>query len=80
MIENKGDKVSNVLDFYDWGRHKRKQNHWVVQDYEVSKIPYSRARSKPSMNKVTATEWNTISSSQILFKSVPEGDLEKCIT
>ena len=32
------------------------------------------------MNNVTETECNTMSDSQILFKSMPEGELEKWIT
>ena len=32
------------------------------------------------MNNVGATEWNTMSASKILFKSMPEGELEKWIT
>ena len=74
-IENKGDKVSNDLDFYAWDRHKKKHIHWIFQDYAISTTPYSRARSKISMNNLSSTEWNTMSASQILFKSIPEGEL-----
>ena len=73
MIENKGDKVSNHADYYDWDRHKKNQIHWILQDDEIRKTPYSRSRSKPSMNNVSATVLDTMSASQILFKSMPEG-------
>ena len=32
------------------------------------------------MNNVSETEWNTMYDSKILFKSMPEGELEKWIT
>ena len=32
------------------------------------------------MKNVSATDWNTMSASHILFKSMPEGELEKWIT
>ena len=53
--ENKGDKVSNNLDFYAWDRHKKKQIHWIFQNDEKRKTPYSRSRPKTSMNNVSAT-------------------------
>ena len=76
VIEKKGDKFSNDLDFYAWDRHKKKHINWVLQDYDIRKTPYSRAMYKRSMNNVIATEWNTMSDSHILFKSIPEGELK----
>ena len=67
-IEKKGDKVSNDLGSYSWYRQKKKHIHWIFQDDEIRTTPYSRARSKPSMNNVSATEWNSIPALQILFK------------
>ena len=32
------------------------------------------------MSNLRATEWNTMSASQVLFNSIPEGYLEKWIT
>ena len=32
------------------------------------------------MNNLPATQWNTMSAPQILFKYMPEGELEKWIT
>ena len=78
-IEKKGDKVSNNLYFYACDRHKKKHIHWIFQYDEIRTTPYSRDRSMSSMNNVNATEWNTMSASQILFKSMPEGELEKWI-
>ena len=80
MIENKGNKVSNDLDFCDCYRHKKKHIHWVFQDDDKRETPYSRARSKPYMNNVTATECNNMSTSHILFGSMHEGELGKLIT
>ena len=74
-IEKKGDKVSNDLDFYAWDRHNKKHIHWIYQYDEIRTTPYSRARSNPHRNNVSATEWNTMSASYILFNSVPEGGL-----
>ena len=53
--ENKGDKVSNNLDFYAWDRHKKKHIHWVFWDDKKSTTTYSRDRYKPSMKSVSAT-------------------------
>ena len=76
-IENKGDKFSNNLDFYAWDRHKKNHIHWIFNDDEIRKTPYSGASSNPSENNVRATEWNTMSASQILSKSMPEGKFGK---
>ena len=80
MKKSNGDEVSNDLDFNAWDRNNKNHIQWVFQDDKIRKIPYSRARSKPSMNNFTATEWNTMSASQILFKYMPEGELETWIT
>ena len=79
-IENKGDKFSNDLDFYAWYRHKKRRIHWILKDDEINITPYSRTRSKPFMKNISATEWNTMSDSQVLSKSMPEGGFEKLIT
>ena len=75
-IEKKGDKLSNDLVFNAFDRHKKKHTHWIFQDDDIRTIPHSRARSKLSMNNVSATECNTMSDSHILFKSILEGELE----
>ena len=80
VIEKKVDKNSNNLDFYAWDRHEKKHNHYVFQDDDIMTTPYSIARSKPSMNNINATEWNTISDSHVLSKSMPEVELGKWIT
>ena len=54
-IERKGDKSFNDLNIYAWDRHKKKHIHWNFQDDKISKTPYSRSSSKPSMNNINAT-------------------------